>query len=188
MKKIWMRLSAIPALALVLVLWSCADLGEPTRLMGPGEVSLEETETTTGTGYTIIKESDTNVGTVEGIIDQNGGKISLGQHVLQVPAGAVGGPTVFSMSKLDGDHVMVKLTATQVTTNDIGSAGFAKPVHLTLSYKNASEVPENEQDLRILWVKSDGSKEAQTSNVDVTGKRVSADLGHFSDYAIGFPD
>lgn len=185
----WKSVLVAPLAALALVVGACENLSEPSQaLMGPSGIAPALIETETKDGYKIVKETDTSLGVVAVIIDENGGELSLGQHKLVVPAGAVSGATTFEITKVDGDDIRVKLTATQLTTNDIGSAGFAKPVRLTLSYKNAAEMPENESELTILWVKLDGTKEAQASNVDVTGKRVSAELGHFSDYAIGFPD
>ena len=189
MNRKWMKFPGLAVAALSLVLWSCDSLSEPgAALTGPGEASHTLVTTTKKDGHTVIKETSPNAGAVAGVIGEAGGKLVLGQHVLEVPAGAVSGPTTFSMTDLSGEEIKVGLTATKLLTNDVGSAGFAKPVRLTLSYKNATEVPSNESDLKILWVKADGSTEAQPSSVDVQGKRVIGQLSHFSDYAIGFPN
>lgn len=189
MNRMWMRFSGLSVVALSLLLWSCDNLSEPSgALLGPGDAAHNLVTTTSKDGYTVARESSATAGSVVGVIGESGGKLVLGQHVLEVPAGAVSGPTTFTMSTVVSDEIKVSLTATQVTTNDIGERGFATPVRLTLSYKNASEIPDNEEDLTILWVKLDGSKEPQPSSVDVQGKRVSSPLGHFSDYALGFPN
>lgn len=186
MTGVWKRLGGIGVVALSLVLWSCTDLQEGP--LGPSQKQDVLVSNTTGSGFTIVKQTDLTLGTVSGVIDQNGGKLSLGQHTLEVPSGAVSGPTTFAMTKLDGDHIAVGLTATRLLLNDVGSNGFATPVRLTLSYKNAAQMPSNEQDLSIVYLKPDGTREGRTSTVDANGKRVSAGLGHFSDYAIGFPN
>lgn len=186
MKKQLMKLSLLPTLALSLVLWSCDALDDPSaRLTGPevGAVS----QSTSGNGFTVVKEKDLNAGVVSGIIGSSGGKLMLGKHELVVPKDAVSGATTFTMSKVDGDHIRVKLTATQLTTNDIGSRGFAVPVTLTLSYENAAELPQDPSLLRIVWLRLDGTVQEQLSDVDVVGKRVRAAVGHFSDYALAFP-
>lgn len=186
MRKQFMKLSLLPALALSLVLWSCDTLDDPaSRLTGP-EVGAASASSS-GNGFTVVKEKDTSLGGVTGIIDSSGGKLVLGKHELWVPKDAVSAPTSFTMAKVDGDLIRVKLTATQVTTNDIGSQGFAVPVTLKLSYEDAAEMPQDASLLRIVWIRLDGTFEEQLSEVNVTGKRVSAALGHFSDYALAFP-
>ncbi len=177
-----MRYAAVPLFALTLVLWGCEDAGQ---LTGPGEVSRELVETSNSSGYKMIKETDASTGVVSGTIDQNGGKLVLGQHSLAVPAGAVDGPTLFTMTKLDG-AMQFDLTATRVTTNDIGSAGFATPLVLTIDYTNATELPEDQSKLKVFWKKTDGTYEAQPSEVDIQGKRLRGKLSHFSEYTGGW--
>ena len=186
MRKQLMKLAMLPAMALSLVLWSCDTLDDPaSRLTGP-EVGAA-TASTTGKGFTVVKENDLSVGVVSGVIGSSGGKLMLGKHELWVPKDAVSGATTFTMTKIDGDQIRVKLTATKLLTNDVGSQGFAVPVKLTLSYHNAAEIPQDESLLRIVWIRLDGTVQEQLSNVEVTGKRVHAELGHFSDYALAFP-
>ena len=185
MKRNWMKLSMIPALALSLVMWGCENLSEQ-QLTGPSESSEVLLTHTFSNGYTVARETDLTVGTVYATIGEAGGAISVGQHVLFVPAGAVDAPTVFTMT-LAGDQVKASLSATRLLPNDVGSAGFAKPVKLTLFYGNATNVPADKP-LQIVWLKADGSVVPQNSYVDFNKRAVSADLGHFSDYAIAWPD
>jgi hypothetical protein len=186
MRKQLMKLAMLPTVALSLVLWSCDTLDDPaSRLTGP-EVGVAGVSTS-GNGFTVVKENDLSVGVVTGVIGSSGGKLMLGKHELWVPKDAVSAATTFTMTKVDGEQIRVKLDATQLTTNDIGSQGFAVPVKLTLSYDNAAELPQDESLLRIIWIRLDGTVQEQVSSVEVTGRRVHANLGHFSDYALAFP-
>lgn len=183
MKSKWMRISMLPALALSLVLWSCDYAGEQDLLGPQVGASFDEG----GNGFTVAKQKDLSVGTVSALVDASGGKLTLGKHELFIPKDAVSAPTTFTMSKLDGDHIAVSLTATQLTTNDIGSQGFNVPLKLSLSYEDASSLPADLSSMQIVWLKGDGTMEAQASEVLVTGKRVRGTLTHFSDYALAWP-
>lgn len=180
-----MKFSALSALALSLVMWGCDSLSE-SALTGPGDLSENLIVKTNGDGYTTARETNPSVGVVSAVIDQNGGKLILGKHYLLVPAGAVSGPTTFTMTK-PSDALKVELTATRLLGNDVGSAGFAVPVKLGMSYHDASDIPDPTL-LKVRWAKLDGTFEIQPSVVDVHGKTVVGTLSHFSAYDIGFPN
>jgi hypothetical protein len=187
MNRKFLKLSTLSALALTLVQYGCENLEPSSALVGPGDTSEILVVNTDQNGYTVARETDPTVGVVSSIIDQNGGSLSIGNHVLTVPAGAVDGPTTFTMSKLV-DQIEVGLTATRVLPNDVGSAGFSVPVTLSLSYANAAEVPANASEMKVGWVKANGSIEVQRSQVDASGEVVIGSLNHFSAYAIVMPD
>jgi hypothetical protein len=185
MNRKFFRLSALSALALTLTLYGCENLSE---ISGPSEKAseillIDRDES----GYTVARETDPAVGVVTAIIDQNGGSLSIGNHVLTVPVGAVDYPTTFTMTKLV-DEIEVGLTATRLLPNDVGRRGFNVPVSLSLSYANATEVPANASEMKVGWVKADGSIEVQQSQVDPSGEVVVGSLKHFSAYAIVIPD
>jgi hypothetical protein len=175
------------AFALTMVMYGCESLSE-SALVGPGEQSeILIIDRDAETGYTIARETDPAVGVVSSIIDQNGGSLSIGNHVLTVPVGAVDGPTTFTMTKLV-DEIEVGLTATRILPNDVGHAGFHVPVRLSLSYANAAEVPADLNSLKILWVQDDGTMVPQASSLDAAGEVVVGSLDHFSAYALGDPE
>ena len=180
-----MKVSAMSAFALTMVLWGCESLSE-NALVGPGDKSdiliIERDEN----GYTIARETDPAVGVVTAIIDENGGSLNIGNHVLTVPAGAVNAPTTFVMTKLV-DEIEVGLTATRLLPNDIGRRGFDVPVRLSLSYANAAEVPANAHQMKVVWVKANGELEVQPTAVDASGEAVIGSLRHFSQYAVATP-
>ena len=179
-----MKFSGMGVMALSLVLWGCESLSD-NQLVGPSDKSDILIISTDENGYTIATETDPTVGVVTASIDENGGSLNIGDHTLYVPAGAVQYRTLFTMTKLPG-QIKVGLTATRLLPNDIGRRGFDKPLTLTLSYANASEIP-NEEDLKIVWVKLNGETVVQPSTVNAAGDAVSASLDHFSDYGLGWP-
>lgn len=181
-----MKLSALSAFALTLVLWGCESLSE-NALVGPGDKSDILIIEKDANGYTIARETDPAVGVVTAVIDENGGSLNIGNHVLTVPAGAVDAPTTFTMTKLV-DDIEVGLTATRLLPNDVGHQGFNVPVRLSLSYANAAQVPANLADMKVVWVKANGSFEAQPSLVDASGEAVIGELNHFSRYAVAIPN
>jgi hypothetical protein len=177
-----LKVSAVSAFALTLVMWGCESLSE-NALMGPGDRSDILIVETDENGYTIARETDPAVGVVTAVIDQNGGSLNIGNHVLTVPAGAVDGPTTFTMTKLV-DEIEVGLTATRVLPNDIGRRGFNVPVKLSLSFANASGALDA-GDLKVLWVKPNGDLEEQPTVVDSSDEAAVGSLTHFSQYALG---
>lgn len=186
MKPSWMRRSAVAVLLLPLLLWSCDSADTPTgALTSPASGPAFSTS---GSSYYVVKGNDGDTGLVAVVIGPEGGVLKVGEHVLSVPADAVGEPTVFSMSLADSAHIRVNLAATRISADgqivNVGEAGFRKPVQLTLSYSTATE-PVDEGELLILWARSDGTLEAQPTTVDTAAKRVKSDLGHFSGYVVG---
>jgi hypothetical protein len=190
-----MKFSALSAFALTLLAYGCDTVSE-SALTGPSESPSEVLITVkTREGYTVARETDPAVGVVTAVIDRNGGAISIGNHVLAVPAGAVDNPTLFTMTKPSG-AIKVDLTATSVVPNtrvpsgvpnNIGKRGFKVPLKLAMSYETIAQVP-NPSALKVGWVKPNGTVEIQESSVDVYGKVVVGTLKHFSAYAIVIPE
>ena len=183
----FLKFIGLGSLALSLVLAGCESAND-TALTGPGEKDEVLLTWRSDDGYTLARETDATVGVVTARIDEKGGVLSIGRHLLQVPAGAVSAPTLFTMHKLPGE-IKVGLTATRLLPNDVGHAGFQKPVRLLLSYADAGNVTDAAASrLVIMWEKPGGALEAQPSWVDTGTKVVQANLSHFSDYNLMFPD
>jgi hypothetical protein len=144
---------------------------------------LASSSTNTSDSWEIVEDSTSATGGVSAVIGVEGGELTLGKQRLIVPAGAVDAPTTFRMKKGNA-RLQVKLTATRETTNDVGSAGFAKPLTLVFGYGNAAALPADPADVAVVWLKEDGTAEAQPTVVDTEAKTVSGTLDHFSDYAM----
>lgn len=153
-------------------------------------------------GYTVItapKQTTTSllgwlVRTVEStlamLLGSDGGLLTLLNHILAVPAGAVDEPTLFSMTVLQNGYVEVELTATPKSLlrrlffwRRIEEVNFNVPVELSLSYANATNVTDPSR-LKIMRVNPDGRHEILPSTIDYEKKTVTAELDHFSRYCM----
>jgi hypothetical protein len=181
----FMKLALMPVLALALVAAGCDQAGDVTgpEQAGPAQILGL---TLTPSAYTVVRESDATLGTVTGVIGSAGGRLQLGRHELQVPAGAVSGPTTFAMTKLSVDELKFGLTATQLLPNDVGARGFAVPVKLVIDFGRAVNVADASV-LQVLWIKPLGGLEAQPTQIDFAGRRAIGELSHFSDYMLAVP-
>lgn len=159
-----------------------AGCGEGGQLVGPSSdspvMSLQSAP-----GWTVVQDASSRSGGVTAVIDERGGELRLGNQSLLVPAGAVDAPTIFNMKK-NGGAMSVSLTATRFTPDDVGSAGFAVPVTLSFRYGNEASLPGDPSDLRIVWIRPDGTFEPQPTTVDTQARIVSAELNHLSDYVL----
>ena len=174
------RFAALSALAVTLVFGACEttdQLTSPSLHQKPGNERVVVTEYG-DQGYKMVKETDPTVGTVTAVIDENGGSLSIGGTTLAIPAGAVSGATTFTINRPNGE-LTYDFTATQNTPNDVGSAGFAVPLTLTISYAGVSTDMEAPV---IVWIKPDGHAEALSTVVDTATKTMTAQVTHFSIY------
>ena len=182
----WARLLALPSLLVALAAAGC-DAGPAGTVSAPEAGS--KTVVTTGPGpYVQLLADDGSSGVSAGVIGAEGGTLRIGDHELAVPAGTVDRPTVFSIVLTDPQYAKVYLTAIQITSTgqifNVGTAGFAKPVRLSLSYGRVTETVDPSK-LLVLWTRSDGSLVPMPTTVDTAGRRVTGELTHFSGYVIG---
>lgn len=172
------------------------DVGEAAALT-PLDVSQIQAQ-----GYTVITEPKQKtrsllgwiVKTVEAtlakLLGRDGGILALLGHVIDVPAGAVSEPTIFSMTVIQGGYVEVELMATPKSLlssllfwRKVEEVKFNKPVDLSLSYARATNVTDPSR-LKIMRVKADGRHEILPSVIDYEKKTVTAELDHFSRYCL----
>jgi hypothetical protein len=121
---------------------------------------------------------EVNPNSASAVIGPEGGKLKLGKHKLQVPAGAVSEPTLFTMEYASETGVAVDCGPSPFTFNC--------PVTLTLSFENTQYDGGggDPSQLQIFWMAEDGHCEPMPSDVDIQGKKVVAELSHFSRYII----
>lgn len=175
-----LALSAVFAIA---VLAGCEN---PDTLVAPNAgapAGLASSSASSSGGWEVVDDSTSATGGVSVVIGVEGGELSLGKQRLVVPAGAVDAPTTFRMKKGDS-RLKVTLTATRSTENDVGSAGFLKPLTLIFGYGNAAALPGDPADISVVWIKADGTFEPQPTVVDTEAKTVSGQLEHFTEYAM----
>jgi len=170
-------------LVLAVLVASC-DTAPPTQTFSPSGDDLLTNKSVNGLVRAQAASGGAAGGTAAGIIGAGGGSISAGGHTITVPAGAVSGPTSFSMQVIDEGYVEVYILALAGGTN-VGAQGFNSPVSLTLSYANAN--PEDVADpskLLILRYLADGSTQQVSVALNETAQTVMGYLNSFSRYAL----
>ncbi|MGH7447011.1 MAG: hypothetical protein ACREK1_00120 [Longimicrobiales bacterium] len=155
-----------------------------------GLESSSDEDSDTDTDYIRIEDvlpTDLPSLQVSSIIGLLGGEVHLAGHVIQVPAGAVSLPTVFTLTLATNGYVEVDISALTTdllgNTVNIGEQGFKKPVTLSLTYARATNVTDPSR-LKLMRLKSDGKHEILKSKVSDGTKLVSAKLDHFSRYCM----
>jgi hypothetical protein len=134
----------------------------------------------------ILSGPDANGSAASAWIDSNGGTVKTAAYTLTVPRGAVSTRTQFVIKPLNNGTYTVELLAYQKTllgTKSVGEKGFAKPVLLTISYANAEGVT-NTNKLGIIYIASPTEVELQKTVIDTQDRDVTAQLSHFSKYAM----
>jgi hypothetical protein len=111
------------------------------------------------------------------ISNATGGRLQLLDVTMDVPAGAVGNDTLFS----------IRIPDVNTFYNQFGTDGlvFATPVTVTMSYRDADLSGVNESSIRIAWFNpASGHYESMQCTVDKVAKTVTGQLNHFSAYAL----
>jgi hypothetical protein len=183
-------------LSLLLLLGCRQDAGEMAIPTGPAEAAFgsptEYLPLADPLSAYMLNEGETRA---SGIIGEDGGTIELIGHRIHVPAGAVRGPTLFTITAVPG-RVEVELRATAEgvlgRVVNVGKRGFAKPVPVTLSYARTAFTnnPPGVDHLAVLRVFSrfgDARYESLPSRVDEDARTVTAELEYFSRYTLASP-
>lgn len=187
-----------PALAVLLIAamgWGCDTSTDPAPATGPAQVEgssqllgglLDTADGLLDDGFRLVGTTVVVVGRLgSALIGPLGGILEVQDHALRVPAGAVPHPAAFTMAVLDGRTIEVDLQAVDPETGeDVGGKGFTIPVQLALSYADARIKDNDIDDLVIVRIHPDGTREPLPSTVDRATQRVTAELDHFSKYAL----
>ncbi len=134
----------------------------------------------------ILTGPDANGSATYAWIDGNGGTVSTAAYTLTVPRGAVSARTKFVIEPANNGSYTVELKAYRqglLGLISVGERGFNKPVLLTVSYAKARGVTD-ERKIGIVYIASPRDIEPQKSVVDPRDKDVTAELRHFSKYAM----
>jgi hypothetical protein len=187
MNAILNKISRVSLVALSLFLWSCDNLGQTTAPETLDPKNQAVFSTSSGEQYVIVQHP-VGMTKVSGRFGPAGGELHLGPHKLVIPAGAVSEPTTFAMSRLDGELLRFRFHATRFGHNDVGAAGFAVPVKLTVDFGSATGIPSGAaEDLKVIYFRPDGLVDLEATTVDVVGTKATAELGHFSDFGLAWP-
>jgi len=205
MSRRWPIGSAVVALAAVLFALNCDTTTGPEpsagpratndllgiRLLGGSTVdepapAEDEPEEAPAKLIWITETGPNNAGFGSDIFGLLGGVLQVTDERIVVPAGAVLEATLFTMSTVSGPVVDVDLHAFggDLLNRLLSPVElFKKPVTLELSYANATNVTDPSR-LVIVRLLDDGRYEVLPTKVDKERKVVSAELEHFSKYAM----
>jgi len=106
-------------------------------------------------------------------------------HKLWVSPGAVDRPTMFTITRVPSEYVMVQLKAQQVVNGkvvDVTPASFAQPIMLSLSY--AGTKLQNTQHLSIAQVADNGDLIKVPTTLSLAPKTAVSQVKRMSRYAI----
>jgi hypothetical protein len=139
--------------------------------------------------FTLITE-EPRVGDLDltKLITVSGGVVSVAGITVDVPAGAVTVPTLFTVVALPTAVIDADLTALVPQlfgrVLNIGELGFRKPVTITMSYARATNVVDPSKLVIVYYNYEQNKLEALPSTVDTVRKTVSAQTDHFSKYGM----
>lgn len=134
----------------------------------------------------VLTGPDANGSEASAWIGSEGGVVKTAAYTLTVPRGAVSTKTRFVVRPTNTGAYMVELDAYVnglLGQVEVGSKGFKKPVQLTISYAKANGVT-NEKKISIVYVTSSSHGTLQPVVVDTRDNDVTAQLSHFSKYAM----
>ncbi len=164
-----------------------AVVGLATACDSPNQVATKSIvaprhDATSSGGYTLMTTDANTDQTKTAVIDQSGGFIRFQGSSLIVPANAVTGPTTFTMRLHTQPYMGAELSA-------VGEDGqlitvFPVPLTLTLSYARAkNQLPTDANSVMVAWVDNGVVLATLPSTADIQGKKVTAQVTHFTEYS-----
>lgn len=119
-------------------------------------------------------------------IDHTGGKLRVGEHILDIPKGAIrkGDSVEITFAEPKSGYIKVTVKPKDYTRYDFVSG---KPATLTLDCKRKDESLGKDEELRIFEIdeKTDTIKGKPEKGPKPGSNKVSAYLTHISGYAVG---
>lgn len=189
MISMWKNRTVVAVLALALLGLGCESGTEPAPQAileaESSPSSLLEGDSESSDAEIVERGTDLLTDQVaSALIGIEGGVLEILGHKLIVPEGAVTEVTQFVMVVVPGNQVLVDLYAFDpLLGTNVGESGFLVPVHLALSYDDVKGI-KDPSTLRIVHLATNGDREALETEVDEGAKLASADLEHFSRYAL----
>lgn len=118
-----------------------------------------------------------------GVIGPLGGVLSLGNHAVQIPAGAVPTPTLFSLTVPSGRYMKVDVTAVGVEHYVFGA-----PVSVTVDYSRCPAGRTERRSLTVWYVApaTNAPLEHMGGVDDPAKRRITFETGHLSGYVIAY--
>ena len=152
----------------------------PDRVSGPDQslVSILGRGGLLGSGITLLSCPDQPAAQAEAAIGPEGGTLQVGPHRLVVPPGALDSTVVISGVAVADSVVSVQFAPEGLT--------FSVPARLTLSYAACPLIPSLLPKRVVYTTDVLELLQLLLSSDDLLHRQVSADLDHFSRYAVAW--
>ncbi len=170
------RIRLLALLALVGVATACDS---PSQTATKSILAPRHDAVTSG-GYTLLTTDAIGDQTKRALIDRTGGSIRFQGSVLIVPANAVRIPTTFTMRLHTQPYMGADLSAVDMFGQRVTI--FPVPLTLTLSYARAKDQLPRGSTVLIAWIQNGVVLGTVPSSADVQGKKVTAQITHFSEW------
>ncbi len=174
----------LKAFAVILAVVAAAACDSP-KSTATKSVLAPRFDASTAGGYTLFTTDASGDQTKSAVIDERGGAIRFQGSVLVVPPNAVSGPTDFTFRLHVQPYMGADLTAVDARGQKV--TVFPVPLKLTLSYARAKNQIPDPSKIVILWVENGTVLGQMPSTTDVQGKKVTAEITHFTDYSPAVP-
>jgi hypothetical protein len=163
-----------------LVFVALSSCSTPDRVSGPDQSlgSILGRGGLLGSGITLLSCPDQPAAQAEATIGPEGGTLQIGPHRLVVPPGALDSTIVISGVAVADSVVSVRFAPEGLT--------FSRPAHLTLSYAACPLIPSLLPKRVVYTTDVLELLQLLLSSDDLLHRQVSADLDHFSRYAVAW--
>ncbi len=169
----------IRLLALLAIVGVAAACDAPNQTATKSILAPRPDEVTSG-GYSLMTSDVTSEQTKSAVIDARGGHIRFQGSALIVPENAVSRPTTFTMRLHTQPYMGADLTAVDPDGQLVTI--FPVPLTLTLSYARAKDQLPNGATVMIAWVENGVIVSTLPSTADIQGKKVTAQVTHFTEF------
>lgn len=165
---------------LSVVLIALSSCSTPDRVAGPDQSlgSILGRGGLLGSGVNLLNCPDQPAAQAEKAIGPEGGTLDVGPHRLVVPAGALDSTVVISGVAVADSVVSVQFGPEGLT--------FSQPARLTLSYAACPLIPSLLPKRVVYTTDALELLQLLLSSDDLLHRQVSADLDHFSRYAVAW--
>lgn len=171
------------ATAAVVISTGC-DSAQQEAILSP---SANVTSSTNSSSSTKVEKTRTTKRgyKAEALITPLGGYVSVGGHLLKVPANAVPSPTFFSIQVVEGEAYQLKFKAWRAL--DGAAVTQFTQVPLEITYDVSDLVNSDPTGLVVVYLQdgtTTGAMEKVATKVNGTNRTVTGYLTHFSSYAV----
>ncbi len=191
MERRWVKILVVMAVAAGAA--ACSDRSAPVAPSSAAPAMSPRLTTQDGYyyigGFRLINGRGVATQTKLVIMDGRGGKITIGGSSISFPAQALAGSTLISFTVQTQPYISAKLYALSLEGKTRGTLVTTFPVGLTLtmSYAEANQQIADPSLLKVAWIENGVLLGFVPTQVDLQGKKVAAQVTHFSEWSPAVP-